>query len=93
MKYVAAWRETSRQTGGGAGSWVPMEFGDARATLAGQLRRNLDHWSGAIPGHVKGYRDQYEEALARLEEATGPIVLTLRWHEVSITPARNDGSG
>jgi len=66
----------------------PDGFGDARATLAGQLRRNLDHWSGAIPGHVKGYRDQYEEALARLEEATRPIVLTLRWHEVSITPGQ-----
>lgn len=75
-RYVASWAEEKDQRGcGAASSWVPMPFDQAKAILLAELRRNLDRRKG-IGGSDPAL---YDQALERLEAATGPLTITLPW--------------
>jgi len=83
--YVASWAEEKDQRGSGAASsWVPMPFGQAKAILLAELRRNLDLWRGS------GGSDQalYDQALELLEAAAGPLTITLPGHVLRIEDTR-----
>ncbi|MGH3284250.1 MAG: hypothetical protein ACRDPD_06125 [Streptosporangiaceae bacterium] len=60
-----------------------MRFGEAKATLAAELRRNLGTWAGWGGTDPARYRD----ALAELEAGTGPVTFDLPGHVLSITEA------
>lgn len=80
-RYVASWAEERDQQGSGAASsWVPMPFGQAKAILLAELRRNLDLWRG-IGGSDPAL---YDQAVERLETATGPLTITLPGHVLRI---------
>jgi hypothetical protein len=86
--YIARWAEHKAPGGwGAASSWVPMPFGEAKATLIAELRRNLGNWAGWGGSDPARYRD----VLARLETATGPVTLDLPGHVLSITEAGAGG--
>lgn len=75
MRYIAAWQETGGTADGGTagGSWVPMDWQQARDTLASQLARSLSRWSGPAT------RPAYERALAEMREAAEPRNGGLEW--------------
>ncbi len=80
-RYVASWAEEKDQRGAGAASsWVPVPFGQAKAILLAELRRNLDLWRG-IGGSDPAL---YDQALERLETAAGPLTITLPGHVLRI---------
>jgi hypothetical protein len=84
-RFIPRWDESRHP--GAAGQWVPMEFDQACKTLAGQLRRNLDHWTRSYPE----IRQQYEDVLLALDVATEPVyptgfIVQLRDHNLSLTP-------
>jgi len=80
-RYVASWAEEKDQRGSGASSsWIPMPFGQAKAILVAELRRNLDLWRG-VGGSDPAL---YNQALERLEVATGPLTITLPGHVLRI---------
>jgi hypothetical protein len=70
-RYEASWRGVSRP---GGYIWTPVPWEAARDRLVGDLRGNLDPWSGA-------HRAAYEQALAAIEAAPepGPEVRGCRW--------------
>ena len=84
-RYVASWAEEKDQRGfGAASSWAPMPFGQAKAILLAELRRNLDRWKG-IGGSDPAL---YDQAIERLEAATGPLTITLPGHMLRIEDRR-----
>ncbi len=84
-RYVASWAEEKDQRGSGASSsWIPMPFGQAKAILVAELRRNLDLWRG-IGGSDPAL---YDQALERLEAAAGPLAITLPGHVLRIDDTR-----
>ena len=84
-RYVASWAEEKDQRGSGAASsWVPMPFGQAKAILLAELRRNLDLWRG-IGGSDPAL---YDQALERLEAALGPLTINLPGHVLRIEETR-----
>jgi hypothetical protein len=80
-KYEASWRGVSRP-GGYISAPVPWEA--ARDRLVGDLRGNLDLWSGA-------HRAAYEQALAAIEATPEPdpevrgCRWVLPWHVLQLT--------
>jgi hypothetical protein len=84
-RYVASWAEEKDQRGAGAASsWVPMPFGQAKAILLAELRRNPGRWRG-IGGSDPA---PYDQALERLETAAGPLTITLPGHVLRIEDTR-----
>ena len=84
-RYVASWAEEKDQRGSGASSsWIPMPFGQAKAILVAELRRNLDLWSG-VGGSDPAL---YDQALERLEAAAGPLAITLPGHVLRLEDTR-----
>jgi hypothetical protein len=72
-----------------AGSWMPMPWDKARDTLADQISRCADLWSG----HDERLRASYEEAASRIRSLGEPETayefgLSLPFHFVSIVRAR-----
>jgi hypothetical protein len=61
-----------------------MPFGQAKAILVAELRRNLDLWRG-IGGSDPAL---YDQALERLEVAAGPLAITLPGHVLRIEDTR-----
>jgi hypothetical protein len=76
--------EKDQRGAGAASSWVPMPFGQAKAILLAELRRNLDRWRG-IGGSDPALYDQARE---RLETAAGPLTITLPGHVLRIEDTR-----
>ena len=61
-----------------------MPFGQAKAILLAELRRNLDLWRG-IGGSDLAL---YDQALERLEIAAGPVTITLPGHRLCIADSQ-----
>lgn len=88
-RYVASWAEEKDQRGAGAASsWVPVPFGQAKAILLAELRRNLDLWRG-IGGSDPSL---YDQAIERLENAAGPLTITLPGHVLRIEDSQPGGA-
>ncbi len=87
-RYIAGWAE-HKMTGrwGAASSWVPMAFESAKATLIAELQRNLRKWAG-IGGSAPA---RYRDALEVLTATTGPVILDLPGHMLSITDTPGRG--
>ncbi len=87
-RYIAGWAEHKMTGGwGAASSWVPMAFEDAKATLIAELQRNLGKWAGIGGSDPARYRD----ALEVLTVATGPVIIDLPGHVLSITDTPGRG--
>jgi hypothetical protein len=83
-RYVASWAEEKNQRGSGASSsWIPMPFGQAKAILVAELRRNLDLWRG-IGGSDPAL---YDQALERRGRGR-PLAITLPGHVLRIEDTR-----
>jgi hypothetical protein len=84
QRHVASWAEITTPGGwGAAGSWVPMTFENAKATLIAELQRNLGRWAGT------GGSDpaRYSDAVQVLRAAAGPLTIDLPGHVLRITEA------
>jgi hypothetical protein len=93
-KYVASWSEKDQPWVGG--SWNPLPFDQARDTLAAQLERNLDKWSGYYSSEDE--KAAYQRVLSILLEVQEPELRRgLSWsagrHEFSITRADGQATG
>lgn len=87
-RYIAGWAERKTPGGwGAASSWVPMALEDAKATLIAELQRNLGKWAG-IGGSDPA---RYSDALEVLTAATGPVIIDLPGHVLSITETPGRG--
>jgi hypothetical protein len=87
-RYIASWVEHKTSDGwGAASSWVPTAFESAKATLIAELQHNLGKWAdigGSDPA-------RYSDALEVLMAATGPVIIDLPGHVLSITETPGRG--
>ena len=83
-KFVAEWQQRNSDAGA---TWRPASFSQARAVLAGELRRNLNQWSGLC--YDPAHREEYESALRDIEVMPGTAngcVWILAHHTLSLMP-------
>jgi hypothetical protein len=82
VRYTAAWREIGADRPAG-GSWVPMEFEEARRTLADQLARNISRWSQ--PQDQQWRYQAVLDEIRKIGEPRGPSwTWTLPRHELTL---------